>query len=85
MILSTLGESEYIRLVLLSTSLVMLITNPWPDNDHSEKEKKFGGEGEEMSEFLMVEKANLRFYTTLRQLYEGCNIGDVEYCPLARQ
>ena len=47
--------------------------------------KKFGGEGEEMSEFLMVEKANLRFYTTLRQLYEGCNIGDVEYCPLARQ
>ena len=27
------------------------------------------------------EKENLTFYTTLRQLCKGCNIGDVEYCP----
>ena len=46
----------------------MLNSAPWLDNEHSEKEKK-GGKGE------------FDIYTTLRHLCEGCNIGDVEYCP----
>ena len=50
----------------------MLNSATWLDNEHSEKEKK-GGKGE------------FDILHNIKTLCEGCNIGDVEYCPLARQ